>query len=39
MKKKNSLSENDPAFLDNVNFLICLYSNDISYYHNSKLYL
>lgn len=39
MKKKYSWSENDPAFLDNVNFLICLYSNDISYRHNSKLYL
>lgn len=39
MKKKKSLSENDPAFIDNVHFLICQYTDDISYCHNSKLYL
>lgn len=39
MKKKYSLSENDPAFIDNVHFLICQYTDDISYCHNSKLYL
>lgn len=38
-EKKYLLLENDFVFLDNVYFFICLYSNDILYCYNLKLYL